>query len=41
MRAPLPIQATVAATAVKSQDDRLILQAQLPGEWPLPEQEAE
>jgi hypothetical protein len=41
MHAPLPIQATVAAAQVKIQDDRLILQAQLALELPLPEQDAE
>jgi hypothetical protein len=41
MRAPLPIQATVAAAEVKIQDDRLILQAHLELELPMPEQDAE
>ena len=41
MRAPLEIQATVTAEQVKIQDDRLILQAQLRLELPLPEQDAE
>src|SRR5215213_6565463 len=41
MHAPLPIQATVATAQVKIQDDRLILQAQLALELPLPEQDAE
>jgi hypothetical protein len=41
MRAPLPIQATVTDAQVKIQDDRLILQAQLALELPLPEQDAE
>lgn len=41
MRAPLPIQVTVAAAEVKIRDDRLILQAQVALELPLPEQDAE
>ena len=41
MRAPLPIQATVAAAEVKIQDGRLILPAQLALELPLPDQDAE
>jgi hypothetical protein len=41
MRAPLEIQATVAATEVKIQEDRLILQAQLALELPMPPQDAE
>ncbi len=41
MHAPLPIQATVAAAQVKIRDGRLILQAQLALELPLPEQDAE
>jgi hypothetical protein len=41
MRAPLPIQATVADEHVKIQDDRLILQAQIYLELPMPEQDAE
>jgi hypothetical protein len=41
MHAPLPIQATVADEHVKIQDDRLILQAQICLQLPLPEQDAE
>src|SRR5512144_348607 len=41
MRAPLPIQATVADEHVKIQDDRLILQAQICLQLPLPAQDAE
>ena len=37
MRAPLPIQATVTAARVNIRDDRLILQAQLALELPMPE----
>jgi hypothetical protein len=40
MRAPLEVQATVAAAEVRIRDDRLILQAQLALELPLPEQDA-
>jgi hypothetical protein len=41
MRAPLPIQATVADEHVKVQDDRLILPARICLQLPLPEQDAE
>ena len=41
MRAPLEIQTTVAAAQVKIRDGRLVLQAQLRLELPLPEQDAE
>ena len=41
MPAPLPIQATVADEHVKIRDDRLILQAQICLQLPLPEQDAE
>jgi hypothetical protein len=41
MRAPQEIQATVTAAQVKIQDNRLILQAQLCLELPLPEQDSD
>jgi hypothetical protein len=41
MRTPLELQATVAAETVKIQDQRLILQAQICLELPLPEQDAD
>jgi hypothetical protein len=41
MRAPQEIQATVTAATVKIQDERLILQAQLCLELPLPKQDAD
>jgi hypothetical protein len=41
MRPPLELQATVTAEAVKIQDRRLILQAQICLELPLPEQDAD
>src|SRR4051794_40726381 len=41
MRAPLPIQATVTDAQVNIQDDRLILQAHLARDLPMPEQDAE
>ena len=41
MRAPPEIQATVTDEHVKIQDDRLILQAQVCRELPMPEQDAE
>src|SRR5512135_1950121 len=41
MRAPQELQATVTAEQVKIQDQRLILQAQICLELPMPEQDAE
>jgi hypothetical protein len=41
MPAPLPIQATVADEHVKIRDDRLILQAKICLQLPMPEQDAE
>ena len=41
MRAPLELQATVTDAQVKIQEDRLILQAQLCLELPLPVQDAD
>src|SRR3954466_6211684 len=41
MRAPREIQATVTATEVQLQDQRLILQAHVCLELPLPEQDAD
>src|SRR4051812_10308933 len=41
MRAPQELQATVTAEAVKIQDQRLILQAQITLEFPMPVQDAE
>jgi hypothetical protein len=41
MRAPQELQATVTADQVKIQDQRLILQAQIGLELPLPEQDAD
>jgi hypothetical protein len=41
MRAPQELQATVTAETVKIQDDRLILQAQLRLELPMPKQDAD
>src|SRR3954466_9275222 len=41
MRAPQELQATVTAAQVKIQDQRLILQAQVSLELPLPEQDAD
>jgi hypothetical protein len=41
MRAPQEIQATVTAAQVKIQDDRLVLQAQVCLELPMPEQDSD
>ncbi len=41
MRAPQDLQATITAESVKIQDRRLILQAQIRLELPLPEQDAD
>src|SRR3954467_8525986 len=41
MRAPLEIQATVTDAHVKSQDQRLLLQAQVALELPMPKQDAD
>jgi hypothetical protein len=41
MRAPQELQATITAETVKIQDDRLILQAQLRLELPMPQQDAD